>query len=116
MSTGMNRREFLHLAAVGGTLCLSGSSLWAFGSRSKAAKLISPGCRKTKVKVARLYMGTSHGLWPKPNLDFQKEIRFYESEFAKLKDELSDVDFAVDELVTSPEQVNRIKSKLENVD
>lgn len=116
MSTGMNRREFLHLAAVGGTLCLSGSSLWASGSRSKAAKLISPGCRKTKVKVARLYMGTSHGLWPKPNLDFQKEIRFYESEFAKLKDELSDVDFAVDELVTSPEQVNRIKSKLENVD
>ncbi|MBA7620440.1 hypothetical protein ES703_27789 [subsurface metagenome] len=116
MSTGMNRREFLHLAAVGGALCLNGSSLWAFGSKSKAAKLISPGCRKTKVKVARLYMGTSHGLWPKPNLDFQKEIRFYESEFAKLKDELSDVDFAVDELVTSPEQVNAIKSRLENVD
>ncbi len=116
MSTGMNRRDFLHLAAAGGALCLSSSTFWAFGSKSKEAKLISPGCRKTKVKVARLYMGTSHGLWPKPNLDFQKEIRFYESEFAKLKSELSDVDFIVDELVTSPEQVKRIKSRLKDVD
>ena len=116
MDPGMRRREFLQLAAVGGALCLSGSSLWVFGTKAKGSRLISPGCRKTKVKVARLYMGTSHGLWPKPNLDFQKEIRFYESEFSKLKDELSDVDFVVDELVTSPEQVGRIKNKLKNVD
>ncbi len=112
----MKRREFLQLAAVGGALCLSGSRLWAFGSKANRPKLISPGCRKTRVKVARLYMGSSHGLWPKPNLDFQKEIRFYESEFAKLKDELSDVDFVVDELVTSPDQVGRIKNSLKNVD
>ena len=116
MDPGMKRREFLQLAAAGGALCLSGSSLWAFGSKTNGPRLISPGCRKTKVKVARLYMGTSHGLWPKPNLDFQKEIRFYESEFAKLKDELSGVDFVVDELVTSPEQVGRIKDRLKNVD
>jgi len=116
MDSGMKRREFLQLAAVGGALCLRGSSLWVFGSKANGPRLISPGCRKTKVKVARLYMGTSHGLWPKPNLDFQKEIRFYESEFAKLKDELSDVDFVVDELITSPEQVGRIKNRLKNVD
>jgi hypothetical protein len=116
MDPGMKRREFLQLAAAGGALCLSGSSLWAFGSKANGSRLISPGCRKTKVKVARLYMGTSHGLWPKPNLDFQKEVRFYESEFAKLKSELSDVDFVVDELITSPEQVGRIKDRLKNVD
>jgi hypothetical protein len=116
MDPGMKRREFLQLAAVGGALCLSGPRLWPFGSKANRPRLISPGCRKTKVKVALLYMGTSHGLWPKPNLDFQKEIRFYESEFAKLKDELSDVDFVVDELVTSPEQVARIKNSFKNVD
>lgn len=61
-------------------------------------------------------MGTSHGLWPKPNLNFKDEIRFYESEFAKLKNELSDVDFVVDELVTSPEQVSNLKNKLKDID
>ena len=68
------------------------------------------------MKVARLYMGTSRGLWPKPNLNFAEEIRFYESEFAKLSDKLSDVDFVVDELVTSPEDVVNIKEKLSDVD
>jgi L-fucose isomerase-like protein len=61
-------------------------------------------------------MGTSQGLWPKPNLDFKKEIRFYESEFEKFKTELSDVEFVLDELVSSPEQVSNIKSRLQDVD
>ena len=50
MDSGMRRREFLQLAAVGGALCLSGSSLWVFGTKAKGSRLISPGCRKTKVK------------------------------------------------------------------
>jgi len=54
--------------------------------------------------------------WPKPELDLKKEIRFYESEFAKLKDELSDVEFVVDELVASPEQVAVLKHRLKDVD
>ena len=41
-------------------------------------------------------MGTSFGLWPKPKLDFEEEIRSYKTEFEKLKDELSDVDFIDD--------------------
>lgn len=61
-------------------------------------------------------MGTSHGLWPKPELDFKNEIRFYESEFAKLKDELADVEFVVDELVTSPDQIAGLKGRLKEVD
>jgi len=113
---GIKRREFLQLAAAGGGLFLSRFNLLVFGASQKASKLISPGCRRTKVKVARLYIGNSSGLWPKPNLNFKEEIGFYESEFAKLKEELSDVDFVVDELVTSPEQVANIKSRLKNVD
>jgi L-fucose isomerase-like protein len=61
-------------------------------------------------------MGTSHGLWPKPRLDFKNEIRLYESEFAKLKDELPDVEFVIDQLIASPEQIGPLKSRLKEVD
>ena len=117
MKKGINRRKFLQLTAAGSALCLGSSGILTFGANpQKGLKLISPGCRRTKVKVARIYMGTSFGLWPKPNLNFNEEIQFYKSEFAKLKDELSDVEFVVDELVTSPEHVGNIKSRLKDVD
>lgn len=116
MKKGIKRREFLQLAVAGSAICLGGTSILAFSSNTKRSRLISPGCRRTKVKVAKIYMGTSHGLWPKPNLNFEDEIQLYESEFAKLKGELSDVEFVVNELVTSPEQVNSIKNRLEDVD
>lgn len=116
MEEQMDRREFLYLTAAGGAACLGASTMAALGANRAGSKLISPGCRGTKVKVARIYMGTSHGLWPKPNLDFKKEIRFYESQFAKVKDELSDVDFVVDELVSSAEQIGALKGKLKDVD
>jgi hypothetical protein len=88
----------------------------AFSPVSNGSRLISPGCRRTKVKVARIYMGTSSGLWPKPNLDFQKEIETYESEFNKLKEELYDVEFVINELVTTAEEAANIKSRLKDVD
>ena len=115
MSKEINRREFIQLSAATGALCLSGSSL-VFGAGSRGSKIISPGCRGTKVKVARFYMGTSHGLWPEPRMDFKKEIAFYESEFAKLKEELSDVEFVIDQLVSTPDQITPLKSKLQEVD
>ena len=117
MEKEVNRREFLQLTAVGGAMCLGAPSILAFGANPKRSRLISPGCRGTKVKVARIYMGRPENpYWPKPELDLKKEIRFYESEFAKLKDELSDVEFVVDELVASPEQVAVLKHRLKDVD
>jgi len=113
---GIRRRDFLKMTAAGGAIYLSRLNLMAFASNQKGPALISPGCRRSRVRVARLYLGTFEGLWPKPNLNFKDEIRFYESEFAKLKDELSDVDFVVDELVTSPEQAVNIKGRLKGVD
>ena len=115
MNKEINRREFIQLSVAGSALCLGGSSL-VFGAGSRGSKLISPGCRGTKVKVARIYMGTSHGLWPKPRMDFRNEIKFYESEFAKLKGELSDVDFVIDQLVSTADQIKPLKRKLEGVD
>jgi len=117
MKNEVNRREFLQMTAVGGGLCLGVPSILAFGANPKGPRLISPGCRGTKVKVARIYMGKpGNPYWPKPNLDLKKEIRFYESEFTQLKDELSDVEFVVDELVASPEQVAPLKDRLKDVD
>ncbi len=116
MTTHLNRRQFLQLATTGGVMLLSGVPLAAATSNSGDSQLISPGCRTSRVKVARLYMGTSHGLWPKPELDFQKEIQFYENQFAKYGEELSDVDFSIDQLVTSPEDILQLHDELQTVD
>ena len=65
MTDGMDRREFVRLAAVGGALGLASSGLPAMGSPSPKAKLISPGCRRSRVKVARLYVGVPKAHYPK---------------------------------------------------
>jgi uncharacterized protein YdcH (DUF465 family) len=101
---------------AGSATYLAGSGISALGAGPKGSKLISPGCRGTKVKVARIYMGTSHGLWPQPELDLKKEVRLYESQFAQLKDQINDVDFAVDAIVTSREQAAGLKDMLKSVD
>ena len=119
MKKEINRREFLHLTIAGSALCLGGSSILAFGANPEVSRLISPGARRSKVKVARFYLANPTdpwSLWPKPNLDLKKEIRFYESEFAKLKGELSDVEFVADELITSPKQVAQLQGCLKDVD
>ena len=115
MSEHVNRREFIQITA-GTALFVAGMGGFAGRARAAGSKLISPGCRKSKVKVARLYMGTKEGLWPKPKLSFQDEIRNYEAQFAKLGAELADVDFVVDEIVTSAEAVGRIKPRLQAAD
>ncbi len=116
MNNSLKRREFLQMAAAGSALCASAPSLWAFGGKLRGTNLVSPGCRGTKVKVARIYMATFTGLWPKPKLDFQQEIKSYEAAFNILKDDLADVEFSVDALITEPEQVKRLNGRLKEVD
>jgi hypothetical protein len=116
MQGEINRRELLKLAAAGSAAYLGGPSILAFGARPRKSKLISPGCRRSKVKVAKIYMGVPQSHYPNPDLDLKKEVRFYESEFAKLKDELADVEFVVDKLVSSVEQLNQFRDELKDVD
>ncbi len=117
MENGMNRRELLQMTAAGSAAYLVGAEVLAAAAIGpKESKLISPGCRRTKVKVARLYMGLPNPHWPKPGLNLAEEIRFYGSEFAKLKDQLSDVEFVPDQLVSSAQQVSQLKDKLQDVD
>jgi len=122
MKKSIQRREFIRLTTAGSTLCLGMPGLIGLpdliksGKNSSAPKIISPGSRGSKVKVARLFMGNTIGLWPKPDLNLEDEIRFYKSRFAELEDELSDVEFVVDELISTPEEVVSIKDKLSGVD
>ncbi len=117
MTRGLNRRAFIQLsAAAGAAICFSRPKLWALREREEGSPLISPGCRRTKVKVARLYMAIPGSPWPKPTLNLQDEIAFYRAEFSRMKDEFADIEFPVDELVTSPAQVADLKDRLTRVD
>jgi len=117
MTRGFNRREFIHLsAAAGAAICLGRPDLWARGEKVAGSPLISPGCRRTKVRVARLYMAVPGSAWPRPTLNLQDEIAFYRAECTRMKDDFADIEFPVDELVTSPAQVVALKDRLARVD
>jgi len=116
MDSAVNRREFVQMTAAGSAACLGWAAVPGLFPYSAGLGPVSARLPGSKARIARLYMGTSHGLWPKPNLDFPAEIRRYESEFAKLQDELADVDFVVDELVTTTESVAGLRARLQDVD
>ena len=117
MPRQIKRREFVQLTLAGSALCFAGPGIAALGAGPNGPKLISPGCRKTKVRVARLFIGDPRLRgWPKPDLDLEADVRFYKSEFAKLRDELADVEFPVDELITSVDQLAPLAERLKQVD
>jgi hypothetical protein len=114
--SAMNRREFVQWTAAGGMLCLGAFNAGALEGAPVTTSLVSPGCRRSKVKVARLFFGSPSGLWPKPNLDFRKEMDSYRQEFARRKEEFADVEFPVDELITSVQQLSPLEEKLRQMD
>ncbi len=115
MTISLVRRDFLKVGAGACALCLAGGGLL---SRSAVAApvLISPGCRKSKVKVAKIYLGRPNAHWPTPKMDINAERQRYEDEFGQMGAEFADVDFVVNELVTTKEQADALKDKLADVD
>jgi len=112
-----NRRSFIKTAAAGGLVWTVGPRNLVFGQSSRTAPgPVSPGCRTGKVKVARLFLGTPEGLWPKPGLDFREEMEFYRRRMDSMQDGFGDVDFPVDTLVTSAEQAAGLSTRLADVD
>ncbi len=111
------RRTFIRMAVGSGLVWMTHPGVTAFGQTGRAnPRLVSPGCRTTRVKVARIFLGTAEGLWPKPGLDFQEEMNSYRRRFESMRDDLGDIDFVVDSLVTSAEQAAGLKAKLSDVD
>lgn len=112
----MNRREFIEAAMGAGLLYLGGPGVFSFAAGSQVSRLVSPGCRGSKVKVARLYLGVPKAHYPNPAIDVETERREYQARFDRLKDELADVDFFVDELIGKPEELTPLKERLQQAD
>ncbi|MFA4044495.1 MAG: hypothetical protein HZRFUVUK_001287 [Candidatus Fervidibacterota bacterium] len=113
----MNRREFLN--AVVGSVAVTAATTATGEVREgeQKQKLISPGCRRSKVKVAKLYLGVPKAHWPTPLLDLNLEMQRYEAEFERMKaGELSDVEFTITELITSVERAKQVAEQLKDVD
>ncbi|HPO08717.1 MAG TPA: hypothetical protein PLZ55_08620 [bacterium] len=121
MSPQLERREFIQLTLSTGAVFLGGLSLTPTGAFAdtgwgKYPGLISPGCRKSKVKVAKLYIGKPKPHWPTPTLDLEKEVQAYEQEFKRLENEFADVEFVTDQLVSSVDDVKKIQAELDSAD
>ncbi len=117
MSHEIQRRQFLQISAAGTAMALGAANLVRASADSPPlTRLISPGCRRTKVKVARIYVAGARTDWPRPGLDLQAEVRSYQPVFDQLKDELADVEFTVDRLITSPKEVESIQEELKKAD
>ena len=117
MTREFGRREFLQAAS--GCACAScflSLPAFSFFENTAPLKLVSPGCIKSKVRVAKLYLGVAGALWPTPVMDLNDEMQQYENEFRQMPKEFADVDFIINKLVTRPEQVGELTSALQGVD
>ncbi|MBM4018522.1 MAG: hypothetical protein FJ288_09385 [Planctomycetes bacterium] len=115
MSWEPTRRDLLKVAAAGGAMYLA-AGCGGPAARSAGPALISPGCRTSKVRVAKLYMGKPKAHWPLPTMDLKEEMGRYEAQFARMQNEFRDVEFVTNDLITAPEQVTALKDKLAAAD
>lgn len=120
----IKRRDFLKISAGSGAALAVAPALVKPDTRPGQAPpwtsplargLVSPGGR-TKVKVAKIYMGLPEPHWPKPSLNLQEEIKSYENQFDQMKEEFSDVDFVVNILASKPEDVLQQADKIKEAD
>jgi len=116
MATKMERRRFLQVTAAGSALCWGAPRFFAGAAEPKKLTLVSPGCRKSKVRVAKFYLEGSNKMWPTPKMDQKEEMQRYEAEFDRMKKDVADVDFVCSQLVSSPEEIKSLKDKLADVD
>lgn len=117
MDFRLDRRSFLQLSAAGAVLYLgAGCQTARPAPQASMPGLVSPGCRRTKVRIARLYLGVPQAHWPTPTMDIREEVKRYEAEFAKRPKAFADVDFVVNELITTPEQAQQVATRLGDVD
>lgn len=112
----IRRREFVQITTAACAFCLAGRRAFASLQGVGGPVLVSPGCRRSKVKVAKLYLGIPHALWPNPKMDLKSETQRYESEFGRMRTDFADVDFAVNEMVTGKDQAQQIAASLRDVD
>jgi hypothetical protein len=112
----LDRRSFLRqsLALAGGcACCLHAGNLLALPTSSGLTTLISPGCRRSKVKIAKIYLGTPKAHWPTPKMDLETERNRYEAEFTRMDKEFADVEFVTNQLVTKKEELAGLPARVQ---
>ena len=112
----LDRRSFLRQSMViasGCTLCFEALGQSALAG-SSSTTLISPGCRRSKVRVAKLYLGVPKAHWPTPKMDIDAERKRYEAAFTS--PEFADVEFSLNKLVTKKEELEGLESTLREAD
>lgn len=78
--------------------------------------MISPGCRTSQVRIAKIYLGKPKAHWPTPDLDLETERQRYEAYFAKHPRAFRDVEFVGNGLITDKAQVAEQKDQWAKVD
>ncbi len=117
--TPFNHRDFFQRAAFltgGCALCAHSQALFGGAAETPGPALVSPGCRGSKVRVARLYLGKPGAHWPTPALDLQTEQRRYETEFNRRPNEFAHIDFVLSELLSEKAQIEPLRERLRDVD
>ncbi len=125
MPCKLKRRNFIQAAMAASAASLAGTRAQGFslprvfasgGDQSPRIPIVSPGCRASKVKVAKIYLGVAKAMWPTPLLDLDAEVKKYEAEFARMKRDFADVEFVCNELVSTAEQAKALKDKIASAD
>ncbi len=106
-----SRRHFLKTTATG--IAASGAFMSLAQQLAMAANTPELGI-KTKVRIAKIYLGHEHPGWPSSKVDLKADMQRFETEMARLPG-LKDVEFVNAGLVSSAEQLNAAKEKIKDV-
>jgi len=112
----LRRRAFLQVTAAGAAACWAGGTLAGAQAAAMGDPLISPGARRSKVRVAKVYLGIPNAHWPTPAMDLAREMEVYEDAFAQRAAAFGDVEFPVNQLVTTVEGAQEAAAKLAGMD
>ncbi len=112
MDDAISRRELFKAAGAG--IAVSGA-LAAMAERLSADTSLTDLLPKTKVRIAKVYLGRTTPGWPLPQLDLGEEVKRFEANIAKLSAELTDIEFVDGGLISDDQQLAEAKAKLGDV-
>ena len=112
MDDAISRRDLFKAAGAG--IAVSGP-LAAMAKRLSADTSLTDLLPKTKVRIAKVYLGRTTPGWPLPQLDLVTEVQRFEANIAKLSTDLSDIEFVDGGLISNEQQLAEAQAKLGDV-
>jgi L-fucose isomerase-like protein len=112
MDDAISRRELFKAAGAG---IASSGTLAAMADRLSADTSLTELLPKTKVRIAKVYLGRTTPGWPLPQLDLGEEIKRFEANLTKLSTEFEDIEFVDGGLISNDQQLAEARAKLGDV-